>query len=520
MTRRCGAGNGRQKLLDDMRKPNPPRAQLLTANCQLPTLLRVALCLLLILTSLLTSCIFPRRTPNLERVFEDARARTGKRPLIVIPGVLGSQLVNEKTGEVVWPSAFRSADDGLSLPVSPDLERNRDHLVARKIVDTARLAKLAPEVYVYHQLLGALKDYGGYKEGDWNDPGADGDHDTFYVFPYDWRRDNVETARLLIESIENLKRKLNRPDLRFNILAHSMGGLVARYAAMYGGAELQPDSAQPVPTWAGAAHINRIVMLGTPNEGSADAFATILYGYSLTEGLRRRIPLLNKLTSEDIFTAPAVFQLLPDRAAARFLDENLQPLQIDLYDVATWKRYGWSPVNDEDYRRRFVKGQTRGDDASFHGGSLDDLDAYFALVLNRARRFHEALDVSVADSPVQLFALGGDCEETLDAPVLIFDQKRQHWETLIRPRAFHTSTGRRITLKEASAAMSAPGDGRVTRRSLLGEDIAGARSRNSLFDTALPIVYAVFACDLHGQLQSNKTLQDNALTALVNEVMK
>lgn len=518
-----------------MQNTNPPRALLPTTNRQLPAIfrlisaslrhrvrihLRIAISLLLVFTSLLTSCIFPRRKPNLERIFADARARSGKRPLIVIPGVLGSQLVNEKTGEVVWPSAFRSSDDGLSLPVSTDLARNRDNLVARKIVDTARLAKLAPEVYVYHTLLVALKEYGGYREGDWNNPGADGDHDTFYIFPYDWRRDNVETARLLIESIETLKRKLNRPDLRFNILAHSMGGLVARYAAMYGGADLQPDGVQPKPTWAGASDINRIIMLGTPNEGSADAFATLLYGYSITEGLRRRIPLLNKLSSEDIFTAPAVFQLLPDRATTRFLDENLQPIQVDLYDAAAWRRYGWSPVNDADYRRRFVKGQTRGDGAPFHAGSLEDLDAYFALVLNRARRFHEALDVTVEDAPVQLLALGGDCEDTLLAPVLIFDQKRQRWETLVRPRAFHTSTGRRVTLREAAEAMSAPGDGRVTRRSLLGEDLAGIRSRNALLDTTLPIVYAVFACDLHGQLQNNKTLQDNALTVLVNEVAK
>lgn len=469
---------------------------------------------------MLAGCIFPRRTPNLQRIFADARARTGKRPLIVIPGVLGSQLINEKTGEVVWPSAFRSSDDGLSLPISTDLEHSRDNLVSRKIIDTAKLAKLTPEVYVYHELLVALKEYGGYKEGDWDNPGTDGDRDTFYVFPYDWRRDNVETARLLIEKIEALKRKLNRPDLRFNILAHSMGGLVARYAAMYGGADLQPDGVQPVPTWAGAADINRIVMLGTPNEGSTDAFATLLYGYSITEGLRRRIPLLNKLTSEDVFTSPAVYELLPDPATARFLDENLQPVEVDLYDPATWKRYGWSPVNNADYRNRFVKGEIQADGAHPRAGSLTDLDEFFALVLNRAKRFHEALDVTVTDAPVQLFALGGDCEDTLYAPILLFDQKRQRWETLIRPRSFRTSRGLRVTQQQAARAMSAPGDGRVTRRSLLGEDLAGARFRNSLVDTTLPIIYAVFACDLHGKLQSNKTLQDSALTALVNEVMK
>lgn len=474
----------------------------------------------LLLALALTACISPHRTPNLERIFQPARERTGKRPLIVIPGALGSQLVNYETGEVVWPSAFRSSDDGLSLPVSPDLQRNRDNLVARKIVDTARLAKLAPEVYVYHELLVALTKYGGYKEGDWNSPGADGDHDTFYVFPYDWRRDNVETARDLIGRIEMLKIKLNRPDLRFNILAHSMGGLVARYAAMYGDADLPPDGVRPVPKWAGARHINKIVMFGTPNEGSADAFATLLEGYSVTEGLRRRIPLLNKLSSEDIFTAPSVFQLLPHASATHFLDENLQPIEINLYDPNIWRHYGWSPVNDPDYRRRFIKGQTRGDDAPFRGGSLEALDAYFALVLGRARRFHEALDVMVENPPVQLFAFGGDCEETLNAPVILYDQKNHRWQTLFRPRAFRTSTGHRVSLKEAATAMSAPGDGRVTRSSLLGEDLMGNRRSGALFGTPLPIVYAVFACDLHGELQNNKTLQDNALTALVNEVMK
>ncbi|MEJ7711532.1 MAG: hypothetical protein WKF84_17125 [Pyrinomonadaceae bacterium] len=65
-----------------------------------------------------------------------------------------------------------------------------------------------------------------------------------------------------------MKRKLNRPDLRFNIIAHSMGGLVARYAAMYGDADLPRDAEDLKPTWAGA-NINKVFMFGTPNEGSA-----------------------------------------------------------------------------------------------------------------------------------------------------------------------------------------------------------------------------------------------------------
>jgi pimeloyl-ACP methyl ester carboxylesterase len=469
----------------------------------------------------LSGCIAARRTPSLARIFADARQRTGKRPIILIPGILGSELVNSQTGEVVWPSLFRSVDDGLALPLSPDLSANRDKLEPRKIVDVAKLARLGPSIYAYRDLLVALSSYGGYREGDWSNPGPDGDHDTFYVYPYDWRRDNVETARDLCRRILELKRKLNRPDLRFNVVAHSMGGLIARYAARYGDADLPPDGTTPVPTWAGAAHINKIFMFGTPNEGSADAFATILEGYSVTEGIRRRIPLLNKLSREDIFTSPAIFQLLPHAQTVHFLDENLQPLKLDLYDPATWQRYGWSPVTDADYRRRFVKGHTRGDDAPFRGGSLADLDAYFAAVLHRARRFQEALDVMTgAESPVALFAFGGDCEETLEAPLLLRDEKNNRWITLTRPREFHTSTGRRVSREEATRAMYAPGDGRVTRRSLLAENLAATRPNNSLFDSSLPIVYAVFGCDLHGNLQNNKSLLDNALTSLVSEAMK
>src|SRR5438067_3182637 len=91
----------------------------------------------------------PRRTPNLERIFAGARSRRGKRPVVVIPGILGSRIVNRKTGEVVWPSAFRSRGDDLPLPTTPDLEADRHDLVAPRIVETAKFARLAPEVYAY-----------------------------------------------------------------------------------------------------------------------------------------------------------------------------------------------------------------------------------------------------------------------------------------------------------------------------------------------------------------------------------
>jgi hypothetical protein len=66
----------------------------------------------------------------------------------------------------------------------------------------------------------------------------------------------------------------------------------------------------------------------------------------------------------------------------------------------------------------------------------------------------------------------------------------------------------KISKQKATEAMYAPGDGRVTRASLLGEHIFKMLSS-----------YAVFGCDLHGQLPRNKSLQDNALTSIVGEVL-
>jgi pimeloyl-ACP methyl ester carboxylesterase len=466
-----------------------------------------------------------RRTPDLERIFATARARKDKAPVIVIPGILGSQLMNRRTREVVWPSAFRSSTDGLSLPTSPDLASNSDELVAERIVETAKLARLAPDIYVYYELLNALRRFGDYRDGDWDNPTPDGDRDTFYVFPYDWRRDNVESARLLIRRVEELKRKLGRPDLRFNIIAHSMGGLVSRYAAMYGDADLPADDMPPQPTWAGARHINKIFMFGTPNEGSMEAFATLLEGYSINEGLRRRIRLFNKLSREDAVTIPSIFQLLPHPEAVRFLDQNLQPLEVDFYNPETWRKYGWSPIYDAKFRERYERGLVRDEESVPHRATLAELDAYFAVVLRRASRFHAALDAyAPAGAPppetpaVALYTFGGDCEETLNAPVILRDEKRGLWRTLTAPRELRDAAGHKIKRKVVTRAMYEPGDGRVTRRSLLGERLDAPR-RSQFFNTPLPIAYGVFACDLHSELQNNKTLQDNALTLLINEVM-
>lgn len=66
---------------------------------------------------LLSGCIGGKKVPNLDAIFAQAKLRKGKRPIIIIPGILGSELINAETKERVWINLSESKTDGLSLPI-------------------------------------------------------------------------------------------------------------------------------------------------------------------------------------------------------------------------------------------------------------------------------------------------------------------------------------------------------------------------------------------------------------------
>jgi len=453
---------------------------------------------------------------------------TGKNPVIIIPGIQGSQLVNSQTGKPVWFAVRREKDDDVRLPMTSSiLARNRDNLVAKDIIREVKLPGFLPAIEVYQGLIDSLKAR-GYAEADWSKPQA---ADVFYVFPYDWRRDNVETARLLIQKIEAVKRSVKRPDLKFDIIAHSMGGLIGRYAAMYGTADLPPDGRKAVPTWTGARHINKLLMFGTPNEGAFDAFDALINGSSVVSA--RNLPFIDDFRPEDVLTSPSLFQLMPHQTAARFLDENLKPLKVDLYNPATWKTYGWGAVNDPKFLSKLkdadllarenkeIKPVKLSKNANFDDRILAQttsaqVRAYFATVLNRAKRFSVALDAPTKKSPILLYAFGGNCLPTLDAVLLTRNDKKDSWLTLTDARDIKTSDGREIKKEEVKAAMFAIGDGRVTKRSLLAESEASEGGTKEII-SIFPLKSSFFGCGLHTQLFLEKTIQDSFLSALVVE---
>ncbi len=429
-------------------------------------------------------------------------AKTGKPPVIIIPGLIGSELINKTTEETVWFSLARSKTDDLRLPISTNLSANKDDLVAGDILRNIKYLKFLPETEIYQSIATSLKLPGGYEEGNWDAPLPTGYQDTYYVFPYDWRRDNVETARLLIQKINQLKIKLNRPNLKFNIVAHSMGGLIARYAAMYGNADLPAGTRRIVPTWAGAKSISKIFLVGTPNEGSVPSLSGLLNGFSIS---RINLPFIQSITKFDMFTIPAIYQLLPHSGTLRAFDGELKPLSVDLYNPATWEKYGWAAYTDPKFSKEFsIQEQAQA-------------KTYFRVVLNRAKRFNEALDANItAKTPVEMYIIGADCRPTLDA-VIIRRNKKGEWQTITDADGFKQADGTKITKKEVEDLLFSKGDGVVAQRSLLTSTLPGAKQQLDGYKEALRAQDTSFICDVHNRLLSNADVQNKLFANLISQ---
>jgi pimeloyl-ACP methyl ester carboxylesterase len=196
-------------------------------------------------------------------------------PLILIPGIMGSYIYQNRDNKQLWPGIGDTSRDDLLRNLGPK------DVIVRDAIRT--YVFLTTKTRIYSPLIDFLKGE-GYIEyppiDNEQEPsetlpplerckqatqkvqkGQLRDKPTLFVFAYDWRQSNIVSAQNLKEYIECVRSIHNNS--RVDIIAHSMGGLVARRYLID-----NPSS----------HHVARLITIATPFYGTARAITAITTG--------------------------------------------------------------------------------------------------------------------------------------------------------------------------------------------------------------------------------------------------
>lgn len=440
---------------------------------------------------LVVSCSYEPR-PDLKRLFAASNEVEDQPPVIFLHGVLGSRLRDKQSKEEVWfasPLKLLFGDyNHLSLDIDAETLEVKDSPYEEYA--------LADEVVgkdFYGNIIKTLSEFGGYQQAFAGTP-VNPKQKNYYVFLYDWRQDNVKTAQKLADLVEQIRIDYNDPDLKVDIVAHSMGGLIARYYMRYGKVDVTDNNDFPVNMY-GGERVRRVILLGTPNLGSVRMLNGFIDGINLG---------INTIPTETLVTMPSLYQLLPHPLNNWIVTSSGKPLKRDLFSVRIWKAFRWSIFNPE-VRERIVKRFESQQEADEY---LEMLERFFHKRMERARRFVWSLTVPLPEEHPLLIVFGGDCHLT---PARIIVEEVEG-KSMIRMYPDE------ITQPEQNidyeAILMEPGDGQVTKASLLARNVLDPsvpRHKYSFF----PLDHAILLCEEHGGLTGNINFQDNLLNALL-----
>jgi pimeloyl-ACP methyl ester carboxylesterase len=209
--------------------------------------------------------------------------------VLVVPGIMGSQLGLLRPPplphDIVWLD-----------PIDIQLGR----LATLRVPGPAHIVSLGVVLFSYLRLKLYLRAHGLAAEF----------HD------YDWRLPVAQLGSALAERVRAAGRA------RVAMVAHSMGGLVARAALAL----------------AGTGHVERLVLLGTPHCGSFAAVQAVRGTYAVVRKVARLAgeASAESLAAEVFSTFPSLYDLLP-------LGAGGGGTTTDLFDIRAWPASGPQP---------------------------------------------------------------------------------------------------------------------------------------------------------------------------------
>ena len=426
-------------------------------------------------------------------------------PVVIVPGLLGTRLVHEQTGKEVWPGSLLNVALGTYEELAQALPSLEGDLAGAPLVPAGVTeAKFGRDFY--GELIRTLVEYGGYMRVKPGRKIASTNERRVYVFGYDWRQDNVETARNFAAFIGSIRDDYGNPELKVDVIAHSMGGLMARYFLRFGTEDVLNDNRLQV-TWAGAQAINKMILLGTPNLGSVSALEGFILGHSV--GLRR-------IDQEVVATLPSTYQLFPHRIIDWLYDVDGQPLDQDQFDAEVWRNRGWN-IFAPKVRERVL--EQRGEEY------YDALVKQFSVYTERARRFSWSLTVcpnydsqlggcaEVSEPPIKLVVFGGNCNATPARWVL---EEMPDEKSLVRFSPGQVANPNpQVDYRQL---MLDPGDGTVTKPSLLARDALSPHTPRHEY-SYFPLAYSFLLCERHATLTGNPHFQANLLDVLLTRAL-
>jgi len=443
-----------------------------------------------------------------------------RNPIIVIPGILGSRLVDENSGQTVW-GAFRAnyanpkTKDGAQLiALSIDtISEAADKEYTERSHDKAKFGNVRPDgvledlklnlagfpisIQAYAGILTTLG-AGGYRDEalGLNSIDYGTDHFTCFQFDYDWRRDIAYNAKKLDEFIEDkskevaaqyaIKYGLHNVDVKFDIAAHSMGGLLTRYYLRYGSAPLPEDGSKPALTWAGAEDVERAILIAPPNAGSLEAFDQLVNGFNIGR------PLLPHYPPAILGTFPSVYQLLPrSRHKSVVWDEDENNPVEDLFDPKLWQDMEWGLAAQNKRTRDLL--ETLLPEVDDPAARYNIATGFQAHALRRAKQFQEALDTPASPPKgLNLYLVAGDA----------------------------TPTPENISINSSSGDTNfwryGIGDKTVLRASALLDERVGAAWKPTL-QTPVDWTSVLFVPSEHRKITSDPIFEDNVLYWLLED---